>query len=133
VNIGVLLSSVSVEGSTFNQLNRAVMMAVDEINGNQDILPNTSINAVVNSTRYDRWTAMQATLWQVNVAKVVAIIGGANPSEVKVVSPIVSSASVPLLSPLAFEFELESNDQYPTFFRVGAAYDRLDQVVRVCL
>ena len=130
MTIGVLLPTVEVNGKLFNQPIRAVLMAVDEINDRSDILPNTRICVVVNSTSYDRWQAVQAALWQVNVANVAAIIGGSDASEAKLIATITREASVPLLSPLDVEFESDLQTLYPTLFRVGDAYDRLRDLIR---
>ena len=130
ITIGVLLPTVEVNGKLFNQPIRAVLMAVDEINDRSDILPNTRICVVVNSTSYDRWQAVQAALWQINVANVAAIIGGSDASEAKLIATITREASVPLLSPLDIEFESDLQTLYPTLFRVGDAYDRLRDLIR---
>ena len=130
ITIGVLLPTVEVNGKLFNQPIRAVLMAVDEINDRSDILPNTRICVVVNSTSYDRWQAVQAALWQVNVANVAAIIGGSDASEAKLIATITREASVPLLSPLDVEFESDLQTLYPTLFRVGDAYDRLRDLIQ---
>ncbi|XP_062518445.1 uncharacterized protein LOC134193623 [Corticium candelabrum] len=136
VNVGVLLPVLELQDQVFDQPIRAVQMAFDEINKKPNelgILPNTRVNVVVNTTGYHRWQAIEAALWQVNVAKVVAIIGGADASQVKVISPVAKEASVPLVSPSAVEYELDSETLYPTFLRVGAPDSRLGLVVKEVL
>lgn len=132
VNLGLLLPTVDVDGTLFDQPVRAVRMAVDEINRNPSILPNTQICVVVNSTGNNRWQAMETALWQVNVAKVIAIIGGADASEVKVIAPIAKKGVIPLIFPSTIEYdrELDSETLYPTVFRVEPPDDRLGFAVR---
>ena len=130
VKVGVLLPAVNVDGKLFDQPVRAVRMAFDEINKDKNILPNTQVRVVVNSTGYNRWQAIEAAFWQVNVAKVISIVGAADASEVKVISPIVKEGNVPLISPSAVEYELDSETLYPTFFRAGPPDDRLGFAVK---
>ena len=131
VNVGVLLPTVNVDGKLFDQPVRAVRMAIDEINKNPSILSNTQVRVVVNSTGYDRWQALEAALWQVNIAKVISIVGGADASEVKIISPIVKEGEVPLIFPSTVEYDrdLDSETLYPTVFRIGPPDDRLGLAV----
>jgi ABC-type branched-subunit amino acid transport system substrate-binding protein/ABC-type amino acid transport substrate-binding protein len=133
VKVGVLLPTVTVDGRLFDQTVRAVRMAFDEINKDTSILPNTWIRVVVNSTGYDRWQAIEAALWQANVARVVSIVGAADASEVKVISPIVKEGDIPLISPSTVEYEIDSETLYPTFFRVGPPDRRLGRAVKAIL
>ena len=130
VNVGVLLPAFEVDGKLFDQPVRAVRMAFDEINKNPNILPDTQVRVVVNSTGYDRWQAIEAALWQVNVANAISIVGGADASAVRVISPIVKEGDVPLISPSAVEYEPNSEILYPTFYRVGPPADRLSLAVK---
>ncbi|XP_065834021.1 uncharacterized protein [Oscarella lobularis] len=114
VRIGVLIPPVK----AMNQPLKAVQLAVKEINDDPSILPNYRLDVVHNNTGYDRWETMQAALWQLNVARVAGIIGGSDASAVKLLSPLLKKAKVPLLSPSAVDYELSSEDLYPTFFRI---------------
>jgi ABC-type branched-subunit amino acid transport system substrate-binding protein/lipopolysaccharide export system protein LptC len=132
VNVGVLLPTVDVDGKLFDQAIRTVQLAIDETNKNPSTLPNTQVRVVVNSTGYDKWQTMEAALWQINAAKVIAIVGGADASEVKVISPIVKAQKIPLVFPSTVEYnlDLDSEGLYPTVIRIGLPDERLGLAVK---
>ena len=132
--LGVLLPSIVIADEELNQPVAAVEMAANQINADETLLPNACIEIVANDTSDGLWETMEAALWQINAAKVDAIIGPAEGSTTQVVSPIAAEAGVPLLTPSAVSFDTDTSILlHPTFFRVSPYDLYLEQVVQETL
>jgi ABC-type branched-subunit amino acid transport system substrate-binding protein/ABC-type amino acid transport substrate-binding protein len=133
VIVGVLLPTIDVDDNRFDQPARAIRLAFDEIKKNPNILPDTQVRLVVNITGYDRWQTITAALWQVNVAGVTCIVGGADVSAVRVISPIANAGGVPFISPSPTQYDPDSEILYPTFIAIQQTNDRLNVALKAII
>ncbi|XP_065834177.1 uncharacterized protein [Oscarella lobularis] len=112
VDLGILLPT----SPMLYQPIRAVQQAVAAFNQN----PNApfGIHLVINDTGTSTWNLIEATLWQINVVQVVAILGATDLLSAELVSTLAKNRSVALVSPSA-ETSKRIPELHPTFFRVS--------------
>ena len=120
LRIGVLLPSITSKNATLNQPLKAIQLAVEHVNADPSMLPGVSLEIVCNETDGSHWQLVEETFWQVNTAKVVAVIGPSDGAAVRVISPILGQAALPLLTPSAVSFsETTAIELSSAFFRVS--------------
>ena len=109
VRVGILLNTKRALGAK---------VAIDLVNrGGSDILTGVQVEYAINHTQNNRYIALEAARWQVEVFKAKAIVGPEFSSVAAVVAPYCAGRHVPLISPSATDPLLSDTSQYPYFAR----------------
>ncbi|CAD5115500.1 DgyrCDS4470 [Dimorphilus gyrociliatus] len=119
VTFGVIIS----ESTDKDDAIKAVDMAIEYINTNSKILPNTTVNYLINITNVlHSFQSLQAACWQATHG-IVAFIGSLSSGTTKTISSISNGLHIPQITPTATDPELSFTDTYQYLLKMSAPDD----------
>ena len=95
----------------------AFRLAIEEINANDSLLPDTTLTYIVKDTQTDPAVGAQVAQ-EVIDAGAVGIVGAASSSVSKSVAGVAAQNQIPQISYSSTNPDLSDKDQYPYFLRV---------------
>ena len=99
------------------QREAAARIAIEEINANSEILPNTQLEWLVRDTATDPNTGATAAQELIDQG-VVGLIGAASSSVSMAIAAVAAQNQIPQISYSSTAADLSDKDQYPYFMRV---------------